>query len=155
MWAEVTALVLAAGTAFYVARPLFSSARLTIAGAREDSLEDRKIEVYESLRDLEYDRQMQKISADDYAKLRHQLANEALMVLSRLGNKARLGGSRGVDPLEEEIARYRSNRRLPEATPNSIACPRCKRSQPKENRFCGHCGARLASTTPEEDSDAS
>lgn len=155
MWAEATVLVLAAGTAFYVARPLFSFASPTPAGMRDESLEDRKIEIYESLRDLEYDREMQKISADDYGKLRQQLTIEALTVLSRLDNKERLGESRGTDPLEEEIARYRSNRRLPEAAPPSIGCPRCNRAQPKENQFCGYCGTVLASATSEEDSHAS
>ncbi|MFQ5663919.1 MAG: hypothetical protein ACE5HL_08810 [Terriglobia bacterium] len=154
MLAEATVLALAAGAALYVARPLFSSPPLPdTPNAGDRSVEDRKMGIYESLRDLEYDREMQKISADDYTQLRQQLTNEALALLSRLDSQPRSTASEEIDLLEEEIARYRAKPRAPEGTGPSIPCPRCNHSQPQENRFCGHCGARLGFTRA-EDTDA-
>lgn len=154
MLAEATVLALIAGAALYVARPLFSATRsANTSDLGDNSLEDQKLEIYESLRDLEYDRQMQKISAGDYAQLRQQLTSEALTLLSQLDGKARPAGSRDADPLEEEIARYRANRGIREGSGNSISCPGCHHSQPKKNRFCGHCGRQLEPTTP-KDNDA-
>lgn len=154
MLAEATALMLVAGTALYVAQPLFSSTiSSTISNAIDESLEDQKLEIYESLRDLDYDRQMRKVSSDDYEQLRQQLTDEALALLSQLDSKARPGEVRDKDPLEEEIAQYRAHRRAPKVTRDSTTCPRCNRSQSKESRFCGHCGVRLELGSPEDDSE--
>ncbi len=83
MWAELSALLLGGGLAAYVGRPLFAWARERNEQSPPAAASDeRKLQVYEALRDLEYDWRMHKISAGDYRKLKRSLTREALEVLS-------------------------------------------------------------------------
>ncbi len=87
MWVEAIALGIMGGLGFYVARPLFQEPGGKPAS--EDApaaLEDRKLQVYQALSDLEYDFQLQKISRADYQRLRAALTRQALEILAGAGN---------------------------------------------------------------------
>ena len=83
MWAEAIALGAIAALGYYVGKPLFEDGAETGASLSEPATpEDRKLQVYEALSDLEYDFHLQKISPADYQRLKASLTREALEILA-------------------------------------------------------------------------
>ena len=88
--------------------------------AREEAeLEDRKHQALLAILDLEAERDVGKLSQDDFEDLRMTYESEALAALGELDAVAPWGG----DPLEREIAAARANLALE-------TCPRCGKSRP-------------------------
>lgn len=103
MWFEAIALGIMAGLGYYVARPLFQELGETADLEKSSAgLEDRKVQVYQALSDLEYDFQLQKICLADYQRLKASLTREALQILADAGNGTAPAGSVGRERSEHE-----------------------------------------------------
>ncbi|MDR5694136.1 MAG: zinc ribbon domain-containing protein [Armatimonadota bacterium] len=100
-----------------------------------DALLREKEATLAAIKELEFDYQTGKLSAEDYQDLRARYEAKAVTILRALD-----AGGKGVsleDAVEEEIQAFR--RRQREAT-----CEGCGETLPSGARFCPHCGRAVA-----------
>jgi cytochrome c-type biogenesis protein CcmI len=161
MVAMIAAALIIAGVALFVAAPLAGGLRAERRmSARESELERREHErslAVQGLRELEFDREMGKLSAADYASLKAGLERRALAAMQ------------SSDKLREDIRRTSVVRELTQPAgmtaepvrraepapvlvlrsdpapraPHILFCPQCGTRTLKEARFCAECGAAL------------
>jgi hypothetical protein len=127
------------GVALFVAAPLFEFApgpRGSVDSERSRLEHERALAV-QALRELEFDREMRKLSEQDWAELKHQLearALRAMAALEKLDQRALRTPGRG--------------RRLARTSPAPAVaaikfCPACGKPVAANSNFCGECGATL------------
>lgn len=100
-----------------------------------DYLNEKKKVVYENLRDLNLEYRMEKLSDADYAQLKAHFQRELAAVMKEMDVYA---AGRAFAAATESPSDVR--------TPAESTCARCGRVNPACNRFCGECGAPLASS---------
>ena len=119
--------LLALAALAYVGAPLRRAETADASTDPEADLEDRKHQALVAILDLEAERDVGKLSEEDFDDLRLTYESEALAALSELDAVAPWGGDR----LEREIAAARANLqptscpRCGKARPAGAACPRC------------------------------
>ncbi len=91
-------------------------------------LEDRKAQIYENLRDLQFEYRVGKLSDEDYQQTKLVLQKELAGVLAEIEKS-------GGGPPAQAAA--------PEKPPANV-CPHCKANFPKPMKFCGECGKAMA-----------
>jgi hypothetical protein len=89
-------------------------------------LEDRKAQIYENLRDLQFEYRVGKLSDEDYQQTKLGLQKELAGVLGEIEKF-------GTGPVQAP----------PERPPANI-CPHCNAKFPKAMKFCGECGKAMA-----------
>ncbi len=83
-------LWLIAAIAWFVARPLLAPVARAEAdeeSARHERLRRQKREALAGIRDAEFDRELGKLSEDDYGELRARLESQALIAIAELENE--------------------------------------------------------------------
>jgi len=94
-------------------------------------LEERKAQIYENLRDLQFEFRLGKLSDADYQKTKVDLQRELAKVLAEID---------AVQP--PAVAKP------PRAQPNvalvADQCPHCGTKFPQPMKFCGACGKAMA-----------
>ncbi|MGH7779943.1 MAG: zinc-ribbon domain-containing protein [Candidatus Binataceae bacterium] len=163
----LAAAMIVAGVALFVAAPLaggFLPARLK----RPDEVEAEQLEherglAVQALRDLEFDREMGKLSDADYEALRVTLENRALAAMKSIETlqdkveSARVAGAAAAakPPLRAEAPRRPEPQRIaqgsvfgnlrPRAGPQRAVrfCPQCGTRMIADARFCAECGLAL------------
>jgi hypothetical protein len=93
-------------------------------------LEARREALYTALKDLEFDHEMGKLSAEDYAALRERYTVQAVAVLQQLDALA----AEGPPVVSEGGA---ASDKVP------LTCPVCHRVCRPGDAFCAGCGASL------------
>ena len=88
----------------------------------------RRERIYGELRELEFDRDVGKLSAEDYEEARARLETEGARVLRALDARA----STVEAEIEREVRALRDNR---------LSCPACGGTVASGARFCAACGA--------------
>ncbi|MBV8728484.1 MAG: hypothetical protein JO336_01620 [Acidobacteriia bacterium] len=96
-------------------------------------LDDRKAAIYESLRDLQFEYRVGKLSEEDYQTSKRDLQKELAVVLS------------DVDKLKVQLGVNGARPQAAKATPkqektSGTVCPACGAKFEKELKFCGECG---------------
>jgi hypothetical protein len=92
-------------------------------------LEDRKSQIYDNLRDLNFEFRLGKLSDADYQKTKLGLQNELAGVLAEIERLT--SGKKAAAPAAPAKA----------AVPQPVlACPYCKAKFDKPMKFCGECG---------------
>jgi hypothetical protein len=81
-------------------------------------LEDRKLRVYESLRDLQFEYRVGKLSDDDYQRSKLELQRDLSSVMQQMS-------------------------RFPQQDPTDSTCAGCGASFTNRMKFCGECGRAL------------
>jgi hypothetical protein len=100
-------------------------------------LEDRKAQIYENLRDLQFEYRVGKLSDEDYQQTKLGLQKELAGVLGEIekfGVVSLLQTQPAPAPVEAP----------PEKAPANV-CPHCNAQFPKPMKFCGECGKAMAS----------
>jgi hypothetical protein len=92
-------------------------------------LEDRKAQIYENLRDLQFEYRVGKLSDEDYQQTKLGLQKELAGVLGEIEKFGK--------PAVPAQA-------VPEKAPANV-CPSCGARFPKQMKFCGECGKAMAS----------
>lgn len=87
-------------------------------------LEARRSQIYENLRDLQFEYRVGKLSDADYQTVKNGLQNELALVLADIDRL------KGAAPPEA----VKAVRRDPKT------CPSCGARFPKPLKFCGECG---------------
>jgi hypothetical protein len=117
-----------------------------LAGRTRAALEREKMLALRSIKELEFDRAMRKISDADYQEMVARQRSRAA------GLMRRLDGASGYDTLiERDLAALRGGARSgvgtrPEPTV-PLTCPSCQTSGDSDARFCKACGARIGETS--------
>jgi hypothetical protein len=94
-------------------------------------LDDRKAQIYENLRDLQFEYRVGKLSDEDYQQTKLGLQKELAGVLSEIESF----GTVEVQPAPVQPP--------PEKVPEHV-CPHCNAQFPKPMKFCGECGKAMA-----------
>jgi hypothetical protein len=92
-------------------------------------LEDRKAQIYENLRDLQFEYRVGKLSDEDYQQTKLGLQRELAGVLGEIEKF-------GTVPTPRVEA-------APKKNPANV-CPHCNAQFPKPMKFCGECGKAMA-----------
>jgi hypothetical protein len=146
--AYLAAAMIVAGVALFVAAPLgggFFPRRLrSLSEVDRERLEHERGLAVQGLRELEFDREMGKLSDSDYRSLHATLEQRALTAMAAL-EKFRTEPARGKG-LVRRIESARAAVGAPRAAPRAINfCPQCGARCPADSRFCGECGVQLQS----------
>jgi rRNA maturation endonuclease Nob1 len=97
-------------------------------------LEERKAQIYENLRDLQFEFRLGKLSDADYQKTKVDLQRELAKVLAEIDT---------VQPVVP--ARAKAAKASVEAVAKvSDKCPHCGAKFPQPLKFCGECGKAMA-----------
>jgi hypothetical protein len=124
---------------------------VTVLGGRpRAALEREKALALRSLKELEFDRAMGKVSEKDFSEMSLRLRSRAGRLMGQLD-----AGTGYREAIDREIARRVSSvtpatsvtqaRQVPTAAP-TVKCPRCGASNDADARFCKRCGASLDTT---------
>jgi hypothetical protein len=99
-------------------------------------LDDRKAAIYESLRDLQFEYRVGKLSEEDYQTSKRDLQKELATVLADVDKlKAQLGVNGAVRPPAPKPLK-----------PAGTVCPSCGAKFERELKFCGECGKPMKVT---------
>src|SRR5580698_2176916 len=90
-------------------------------------LEERKAQIYENLRDLQFEFRLGKLSDADYQKTKLDLQRELVKVLAEID---------AVQP----PAKAPVTAALSRPRPDGKTCPHCKAKFDHPMKFCGECG---------------
>jgi hypothetical protein len=98
-------------------------------------LEERKAQIYENLRDLQFEFRLGKLSDADYQKTKVDLQRELAKVLAEID---------AVQPVAAKPARAKAAKATAETVAKvSDKCPHCGAKFPEPMRFCGACGKAM------------
>lgn len=97
-------------------------------------LEERKGQIYENLRDLQFEFRVGKLSDADYQKTKLDLQRELAKVMAE------------IDGLQPPMKAKSAAVAVAEAPPAvSTKCPSCGAKFARPMKFCGECGKAMAS----------
>ena len=108
------------------------------------ALEREKNLLLRSIKELEFDRAMGKMSEEDFHEMSVRLRARAARLIKQLDS-----GSGYRSRIEEDLAKRlggSASARAQEATPahqDTHACPKCATANDADARFCKACGERL------------
>lgn len=91
-------------------------------------LDDRKAQIYENLRDLQFEYRVGKLSDEDYQQTKLVLQKELAGVLAEI---EKVGGA--AIPVPQ-----------PPVKPPPNVCPHCNAKFPRPMKFCGECGKAMS-----------
>jgi hypothetical protein len=95
-------------------------------------LEERKAQIYENLRDLQFEFRLGKLSDADYQKTKLDLQRELAKVLAEI-DAVQPGAP--AKPAKAPAAKVR---------PDGKTCPHCNAKFDQPMKFCGECGKAMA-----------
>jgi len=95
-------------------------------------LDERKAAIYESLRDLQFEYRLDKLSDEDYQTTKVELQKELARVLAE------------TDRIKAEMGQPVKAQPVPAVKPKPNTCPSCGAAFEKVLKFCGECGKPMA-----------
>ena len=106
----------------------------------------KKESAYATIKELEFDLNMGKLSEEDFEAMKRQIMLDAVEYLKEID---RLQSVEKTDPAEEEIEKdvekelstLRTNRSKKQA---ERYCTQCGEKAAFEDRYCSHCGTKLS-----------
>ena len=101
-------------------------------------LDERKASIYESLRDLQFEYRVGKLSDEDYQSTKTDLQKQLAAVLAEV-DRIRATGASGA------VAASASAKPAPPVQIAGRECPHCGAKFDRTLKFCGECGKAMAS----------
>ena len=125
-------------------RPLVSASdeRTLVIGQRtRAALEQEKSNTLRTIKELEFDRAMGKMSEDDFREMSTRLRARAARLIRQLD-----AGSGYRSKIEHDLARRlgESHHAPAHAAVDKRVCPSCSTTNDVDAKFCKSCGERLA-----------
>jgi hypothetical protein len=104
-------------------------------------LDERKVAIYENLRDLQFEYRLGKLSDDDYQTTKKDLQKELARLLAEV-DRIRAGQAPEVVKASEVVAKKPEKvvDLPPRKSPDALVCPSCGAAFDKPLKFCGECG---------------
>jgi hypothetical protein len=128
------AVVLVVGTLLFTLFVRFEDIPDAPAVSPTAHLEERKAQIYENLRDLQFEFRLGKLSDADYQKTKVDLQRELAKVLAEIDTVQPAAPAKTVRAAKtsESMAKV------------SNKCPHCGAKFPQPLKFCGECGKAMA-----------
>jgi hypothetical protein len=128
------AVVLVVGTLLFTLFVRFEDIPEAPAASPTAYLEERKAQIYENLRDLQFEFRLGKLSDADYQKTKVDLQRELAKVLADIDTLA------PAEPVRAKAAKAAAE------TIGKVSdkCPHCGAKFPQPLKFCGECGKAMA-----------
>jgi hypothetical protein len=146
LWFAYIALTMLA--ACYVLLPLFREPKDSLdvellAETESDRLQDRKTVIYRSLKDLEFEFRMGRLSDTDYRRLEAESKNEAATILQKLDQLDASGKT--DEKIEKDIASRKARLYASDSktAQELLRCPSCGAEVIPGKKFCADCGGRI------------
>ena len=120
-------------------RPLLTNQedRTPMVGERtRAALEREKMLALRTLKELEFDRAMKKMSEDDYREMSTRLRARASRIIHQLG-----AGAGYREKIEADLAKRLSVRE--DGRKGTRTCPACDTANDRDAKFCKDCGQKL------------
>ena len=114
---------------------LSSDSTQVLGGRTRAALQREKTLVLRSIKDLEFDRAMGKVSDKDFAEMSARLRSRAAGLIRQLD-----AGAGYRDQIEKEIERRIGKS---DDAPKKGVCAQCKTANDADARFCKSCGAKI------------
>jgi hypothetical protein len=130
------AVVLVMGTLLFTLFVRSQDVPETPAVSPTAHLEERKAQIYENLRDLQFEFRLGKLSDADYQKTKIDLQRELAKVLAEIDAV--------VPPVAAKPARAPAAKAAETLAKVSDKCPHCGAKFPQPLKFCGECGKAMA-----------
>jgi hypothetical protein len=146
----IVGLIVAAG--YWIVSPLLHASPAKHSSTPEANetlieLELRKEGTYSTIRELEFDLEMGKVSKEDYETLKEQYMLDAIdyvQEIETLQTKKEPGKAVTEEDIEAEIEREISALRSGSSRKTtSVFCSDCGTQASTRDRFCSSCGAKL------------
>ena len=144
IWLVCAGLVALAGG--YVLSPLFRETKeaqgMDLPDETElDRLLDRKSVIYRSLKDLNFEYAMGRLTDADFRRLEADYKNDAALLLEKLDQ---LGDSKDLDnAIEKNIAARKAALFATGPDRKTGSCPSCGAEIVPGKKYCADCGKRL------------
>jgi cytochrome c-type biogenesis protein CcmI len=159
----LAAALIVAGVALFVAAPL----GIGLLGARAKSPGELQVErdehdralAVQGLRELEFDREMGKLSDADYKSMHKALEDRALTAMAavetfllqtdRAANPAKLSSApltqapRRTDGVPAPVVRAEPPQSSPSPPRKARFCPQCGTRTAADSKFCAQCGVAI------------
>jgi hypothetical protein len=126
------AVILAMGTILFTLFVRSQDVPETPAVSPTAHLEERKAQIYENLRDLQFEFRLGKLSDADYQKTKLDLQRELAKVLAEIDA---VQPAAPAKPAKAPAAKVR---------PDGKTCPHCNAKFDQPMKFCGECGKAMA-----------
>jgi hypothetical protein len=97
-----------------------------------EHLEMRKAQIYENLRDLQFEYRVGKLSDTDYQQTKISLQTELAGVMAEIDRMKGTAPPAGAPPKAKAATAVAANE-----------CPHCHAKFPKPMKFCGECGKAM------------
>lgn len=133
-------LVLLLGLLLYLGHPLLTSGRTGAASGQTRQLFERKEQLLGEIVELELDRELGKVSAEDFQRLFAELEAETLAVIGELDRLNGAGSHQLKRRIEGEVAALRQKTAVPR-------CRGCGTLRREGDLFCPQCGASLVESS--------
>jgi len=154
----VVTFVLTALLAVYVLYPVVRASSLgrrylqeTVESDRLADLLARRDAIYQAIRDLDFDRETGKLTAEDHRVMRARLTAEGVAVLQELDRLLELASPEDLEAeIERQVAALRAQRARSgrERVTRRRVCPECGQPAQEDALFCVACGASLGQSCP-------
>jgi hypothetical protein len=128
----IAAVLLTAGTVVFTLLIRGSDIPDTPPESPTAHLEQRKAQIYENLRDLQFEFRVGKLSDADYQKTKLDLQRELAKVLAEIDSMAPAVKAKAA----VVVAKPKSDGKK---------CPHCGATFPQPLKFCGECGKAMVS----------
>ena len=128
------------GLLLYLGRPLLTSGRAGAATGPTRQLFERKEQLLGEIVELELDRELGKVSAEDFQRLFAELETETLAIIGELDRLNGASSDQFERRIEEEVAALRQKAAAPR-------CHGCGALRREGDLFCPQCGASLAESS--------
>jgi photosystem II stability/assembly factor-like uncharacterized protein len=136
------ALLAVIGSAVLVAQPLIRrrAASPLVWASRNGLVAEEKAALLEGLRELDFDYEMGRLTAEDYGQLQANLRRRAIAALELEDEQLH----KLDEAIEQAVAAERARRQgAPSLTPATPVCPHCGQPISGSERFCPSCGSAL------------
>jgi len=142
---SIASLLMVLGVSLFVAAPLVGGVRRQLQRQRTANpelarLEQERAHALQGLRELEFDREMGKVSEEDCQDLRRGLEKKALTAMAAM---EKLQGEIRFAPAGGAIRRPPSSKPARRAVTQINVCPECGVRLKSGVNFCAECGASL------------
>ena len=127
------------GLLLYLGRPLLISGRTGAVNGPTRQLFERKEQLLGEIVELELDRELGKVSAEDFQRLFAELEAETLAIIGELDRLNGASSDQFERRIEEEVATLRQK--------TAPRCYDCGTPRRTGDLFCPQCGASLAESS--------
>ena len=155
MWEYIVIIFLFLASSYWIIRPLLNPEQLQDSltpelNERLDQVNLKKEAAYATIKELEFDLRMGKLSEEDFEIMKKQYTLDALKYMEEIDHLQ--GAEKSGSPLTEEgVEKNIENDNSPphkdrSAMGASVFCTQCGEKAENQDPFCANCGAELRKT---------